>query len=43
MNSVKTVGLMVGLTLLLIWVGGIFGGRGGMFFAFVIEIGRAHV
>ncbi|KAF0121355.1 MAG: heat shock protein HtpX [bacterium] len=39
MNSVKTVGLMVGLTLLLIWVGGIFGGRGGMFFAFVIACG----
>ncbi|MEW6614273.1 MAG: zinc metalloprotease HtpX [Thermodesulfobacteriota bacterium] len=36
MNSVKTVGLMVGLTLLLIWVGGIFGGRGGMFFTFII-------
>ena len=39
MNSVKTFGLMVGLTLLLIWVGGIFGGRGGMFLAFLIACG----
>ena len=39
MNSVKTLGLMVGLTLLLIWVGGIFGGRGGMFLAFLLACG----
>lgn len=39
MNSVKTVGLMVGLTVLLVWTGGIFGGRGGMLFAFVIACG----
>jgi len=39
MNSVKTVGLMVGLTFLLVWVGGIFGGRGGMLFAFVLACG----
>ena len=39
MNSVKTIGLMVGLTLLLIWIGGIFGGRGGMLLAFIIACG----
>src|SRR5205823_17974 len=35
MNATKTVALMVGLTLLLIFIGGIFGGRNGMIMAFV--------
>jgi heat shock protein HtpX len=35
MNTVKTVGLMVFLTVLLIFVGGAIGGRNGMVFAFV--------
>ncbi|MFH2013004.1 MAG: zinc metalloprotease HtpX [Pseudomonadota bacterium] len=39
MNSFKTVGLMVGLTLLLIWIGGIFGGKSGMLLAFIIACG----
>jgi heat shock protein HtpX len=34
MNTVKTVGLMVFLTVLLIFVGGAIGGRNGMVFAF---------
>ncbi len=34
MNTVKTVGLMVFMTLLLIFVGGAIGGRNGMVFAF---------
>ena len=39
MNSLKTAGLMVGLTVLLVWLGNIFGGKGGMIFAFVIACG----
>jgi heat shock protein HtpX len=35
MNTVKTIGLMVFLTVLLIFVGGAIGGRNGMVFAFV--------
>lgn len=36
MNTAKTVVLMVGLTVLLVGVGGVVGGRGGMIFAFVM-------
>lgn len=35
MNTVKTIGLMVFLTMLLIFVGGAIGGRNGMIYAFV--------
>src|SRR6476659_5946208 len=35
MNTVKTVALMVGLTVLLVFLGGAFGGRQGMIVAFV--------
>jgi heat shock protein HtpX len=35
MNTVKTVALMVGLTVLLVFIGGAFGGRQGMMFAFI--------
>jgi heat shock protein HtpX len=38
MNTVKTAVLMVGLTLLLVFVGGAFWGRGGMMFFFVIAM-----
>jgi heat shock protein HtpX len=36
MNTTKTIVLMVGLTVLLVFLGGAFGGREGMIFAFVI-------
>lgn len=36
MNILKTAALMTGLTLLLIWAGGAFGGRSGMTIALVI-------
>jgi len=35
MNTTKTVVLMVGLTVLLVFLGGAFGGRQGMIFAFI--------
>src|SRR6185295_9626199 len=35
MNTTKTVALMVGLTVLLVFLGGAFGGRQGMIFAFI--------
>ncbi len=35
MNTTKTVALMVGLTVLLVFIGGAFGGRQGMIMAFV--------
>lgn len=39
MEQFKTYALMVGLTLLFIWVGGMLGGRAGMIIAFVIAAG----
>ncbi len=36
MNTVKTLGLMVFMTLLLVFVGGAIGGRGGMIMAFAM-------
>ena len=39
MEQFKTYALMVGLTLLFIWVGGMLGGRAGMTIAFVIAAG----
>lgn len=35
MNTTKTIALMVGLTVLLVFIGGAFGGRQGMIFAFM--------
>jgi heat shock protein HtpX len=35
MNTTKTVFLMVGLTVLLVFIGGAFGGRQGMIYAFI--------
>ncbi len=35
MNMIKTTLLLTLLTLLLIWIGGLLGGRGGMMFAFI--------
>jgi heat shock protein HtpX len=35
MNTTKTIVLMVGLTVLLVFLGGAFGGRQGMIFAFI--------
>ncbi len=39
MNTTKTVLLMVGLTVLLVFVGGAFGGRQGMMLAFIFASG----
>jgi len=39
LNQVKTFVLMLALTLVLIWVGNLVGGRQGMIFAFVIAAG----
>ncbi len=39
MEQFKTYALMIGLTLLFIWVGGMLGGRMGMIIAFVIAAG----
>jgi heat shock protein HtpX len=39
MEQFKTYALMIGLTLLFIWVGGMLGGRGGMIIAFLIAAG----
>ena len=36
MNTTKTIVLMVGLTVLLVFIGGAFGGRQGMMLAFII-------
>ena len=38
MNTVKTIGLMVFMTLLLVFVGAAIGGRSGMIFAFAIAM-----
>ncbi len=38
MNTVKTIGLMVFMTVLLVFVGAAIGGRGGMIFAFVLAM-----
>jgi heat shock protein HtpX len=38
MNTVKTIGLMVFMTLLLVFVGAAIGGRGGMVMAFVLAV-----
>src|SRR5262249_14933238 len=35
MNTTKTITLMIGLTVLLVFIGGAFGGREGMIFAFI--------
>ena len=36
----KTIVLMVGLTVLLVFIGGAFGGRQGMIMAFIFAFGR---
>ena len=38
MNTTKTVVLMVGLTVLLVFIGGAFGGRQGMMIAFIFAM-----
>jgi len=38
MNIFKTALLLTALTLLLIWIGGMFGGRSGMMYAFVFAV-----
>src|SRR5262247_1606153 len=38
MNTTKTIVLMVGLTVLLVFLGGAFGGRQGMIFAFIFAM-----
>ncbi len=38
MNTTKTIALMVGLTVLLVFLGGAFGGRQGMIMAFVFAL-----
>src|ERR1051325_2626254 len=39
MNTTKTVVLMIGLTVLLVLIGGAFGGRQGMILAFIFSLG----
>jgi heat shock protein HtpX len=39
MNTTKTIVLMVGLTVLLVFLGGAFGGRQGMIYAFIFAFG----
>jgi heat shock protein HtpX len=39
MNTAKTIVLMVGLTVLLVFLGGAFGGRQGMIYAFIFAFG----
>ncbi|MEJ2497432.1 MAG: zinc metalloprotease HtpX [Sulfurovaceae bacterium] len=39
MERLKTYGLMIGLTVLFIWFGGLIGGQTGMVIAFVITLG----
>ena len=43
MNTTKTIVLMVGLTVLLVFIGGAFGGRQGMIMAFIFAFGDEHV
>ena len=43
MNTTKTIVLMVGLTVLLVFIGGAFGGRQGMIFAFIFALGNEYV
>jgi heat shock protein HtpX len=38
MNTLKTMGLMVGLTLLLVWAGAAFGGKSGMTMALIFAL-----
>ena len=38
MNTTKTIVLMIGLTVLLVLIGGAFGGRQGMIFAFIFSM-----
>src|SRR6058998_1178252 len=38
MNTTKTIVLMVGLTVLLVFVGGAFGGRQGMIYLFIFSL-----
>jgi heat shock protein HtpX len=38
MNTLKTMGLMVGLTLLLVWAGAAFGGKSGMTMALIVAL-----
>jgi heat shock protein HtpX len=39
MNTTKTIVLMVALTVLLVFLGGAFGGRQGMIYAFILALG----
>ena len=39
MNTTKTIVLMVGLTVLLVFIGGALGGRQGMILAFLFAFG----
>ena len=39
MNTIKTMGLLVTLTLILVWAGGALGGRQGMTFALIFALG----
>lgn len=39
MNTIKTMGLMVALTLMLVFIGGFLGGRSGMTFSLVMAFG----
>jgi heat shock protein HtpX len=39
MNTTKTIALMVGLTVLLVFIGGAFGGRQGVILAFIFAVG----
>ena len=43
MNTTKTIVLMVGLTVLLVFLGGAFGGRQGMIIAFIFAFGMNMV
>jgi heat shock protein HtpX len=43
MNTTKTIVLMVGLTVLLVFLGGAFGGRQGMIYAFIFAFGMNMV
>jgi heat shock protein HtpX len=43
MNGIKTVGLMVALTLMLLFIGALLGGKTGMTFALVISLGMNFV
>ncbi|MDP1758552.1 MAG: protease HtpX, partial [Thermodesulfovibrionales bacterium] len=39
MNNIKTLFLLVTLTLVLVWAGGAFGGKNGMTIALIIALG----